>query len=137
MQMSTKKIICVWIGTNPSEKDFYQNYLVFDYENDEISKFGKEAALDYYDEDFIESWWFEKLEIAKLKEYKENLLDYEFFFDDLLLELEHKKIEDKNFITFLFGEISTNTTNEFLFDYKGMTATSSNLEFVFKKEYET
>jgi hypothetical protein len=134
--MTKKKIICVWIGTQTSENKLYQEYLQFDYENDEISNFGKEAALDYYDEDFIESWWFEKLEISKLLEYKDKLLDAEFFFDELLLELKHKNLEDKNFITFLFGEISNNSVNEFLFDYKDMTSTSKVLEFVFKKEYE-
>ncbi|WP_298121106.1 immunity 22 family protein [Flavobacterium sp.] len=134
--MSTKKIVCVWIGKNASEKEFYQEYLQFDYENDEVSNFGKEAALDYYDEDFIESWWFKKLEVAKLIEYKEELLDSEFFFDDLLRELEHKNLEDKNFITFLFGEISNNSANEFLFNYKVLSSPSNTLEFVFKKEYE-
>ena len=134
--MTKKKIVCVWIGSQTPENKLYQEYLQFDYENDEISTFGKEAALEYYDEDFIESWWFEKLELSKLNEYREELLDAEFFFDDLLLELKHKNLEDKNFITFLFGEISNNSVNEFLFDYKGMTSTSKVLEFVFKKEYE-
>jgi hypothetical protein len=134
--MTKKKIICVWIGTQTSESKLYQEYLQFDYENDEISTFGKEAALEYYDEDFIESWWFEKLELSKLNEYREELLDAEFFFDELLLELKHKNLENKNFITFLFGEISNNSVNEFLFDYKDMTSTSKVLEFVLKKEYE-
>jgi len=134
--MTKKKIICVWIGTQTSESKLYEEYLQFDYENDEISNFGKEAALDYYDEDFIETWWFEKLEISKLHEYKDELLDSEFFFEELLRELEHKNLDDKNFITFLFGEISSNTVNEFLFDYKGLTTPSNALEFVFKKEYE-
>ena len=134
--MAKKKIICVWIGTQTSESKLYQEYLQFDYENDEISNFGKEAALDYYDEDFIETWWFEKLEIAKLHEYKDELLDSEFFFEELLSELEHKNLEDKNFITFLFGEISSNAVNEFLLDYKGLTTPNNALEFVFKKEYE-
>jgi hypothetical protein len=134
--MAKKKIICVWIGTQTSESKLYQEYLQFDYENDEISNFGKEAALDYYDEDFIESWWFEKLEISKLLEYKDELLDAEFFFEELLQELEQKNLEDRNFITFLFGEISSNAVNEFLLDYKGLTTPNNALEFVFKKEYE-
>jgi hypothetical protein len=134
--MTKKKIVCVWIGSQTPENKLYQEYLQFDYENDEISTFGKEAALEYYDEDFIESWWFEKLEISKLLEYKDKLLDAEFFFDELLLELKHKNLEDKNFITFLFGEISNNSVNDFLLDYKGLTTPNNALEFVFKKEYE-
>lgn len=136
--MSTKKIICVWIGNYKSEEDFYQDYLRFNYENEEnpISKFGIDAELEYYDQDFMESWWFEKLEINNLVEYQDELLDSKYFFDDLLIELKERNLKNINYISFLFGEIGSNPTNEILFEYSGLKSTEKPIEFVFKKEYK-
>ncbi|WP_298307960.1 immunity 22 family protein [Flavobacterium sp.] len=136
--MSTKKIICVWIGTYKSEEDFYQDYLKFNYENEEnpISKFGIDAELEYYDEDYIESWWFEKLEINNLVEYQDELIDSNYFFDELLIELKERNLNNINYISFLFGEIGSNPTNEILFEYSGLKSTEKPIEFVFKKEYK-
>lgn len=135
--MNTKKIIVVWIGTFKTEKEFYQDYLKFNYENEDnpISQFGKDAELEYYDEDYIESWWFEKLEINNLIENQEALLDSKHFFPELITELKKRKLDTINFISFLFGEIGTNPINEMLFEYQGINSTAKPLEFVFKKEY--
>lgn len=136
--MSITKIICVWIGTFKTEKEFYQNYLKFDYENEDnsISQFGKDAELEYYDEDYIESWWFEKLEINNLIENQEGLLDSKYFFEELITELKKRNLNNRNFISFLFGEVGTNQTNEILFQYEGINSTEKPIEFVFKKEYK-
>jgi hypothetical protein len=136
--MSITKIICVWIGTFKTEKEFYQNYLKFDYENEDnsISQFGKDAELEYYDEDYIESWWFEKFEINNLIENQEDLLDSKYFFEELITELKKRNLNNRNFISFLFGEVGTNQTNEILFQYEGINSTEKPIEFVFKKEYK-
>lgn len=133
-----KKIVCVWIGTFKSEDKLYQNYLNFDYENEDglESEFGKDAELKYYDEDFMESWWFKKLELNKLYEYKDDLLDSEYFFDELIAELKNRDLTKRNSISFLFGEISQNSVNEILFEYKGMKTSNKPIEFVFRKEYK-
>ncbi|REG89167.1 immunity 22 family protein [Winogradskyella sediminis] len=134
----TKKIICVWIGTFESEDELYKNYLNFDYENDDNpeSEFAKDSELEYYDEDFMESWWFSKLELNKLTEYKDDLLDSEYFFDELIAELKNRDLTTRNSISFLFGENGENATNETLFEYNGMEMKDKPIEFVFKKEYE-
>ncbi|WP_033956924.1 immunity 22 family protein [Psychroserpens jangbogonensis] len=134
----TIKIICVWIGTFESENELYQNYLNFDYENEDESesKFAKDSGLLYYDEDFMESWWFSKLELNKLTEYKDDLLDSEYFFDELIAELKKRNLTDRNSISFLFGEKNQNSTNEMLFEYHGMESNGKPIEFVFRKEYE-
>ena len=134
----TKKIICVWIGTFKSEELLYKDYLTFDYENEDepISKFGTDSRLKYYDEDFMESWWFKKLDLNNLNEYKDDLLDSEYFFSDLLTELKNKDLSDRNSITFLFGEDGINTTNKMLFEYSGMDSRNKPIEFIFRKEYQ-
>jgi hypothetical protein len=136
--MSIKKIICVWIGKFKTEKEFYQDYLKFDYENEDnsISQFGKDAELEFYDEDYIESWWFEKLKINNLIENQDDLLDSKYFFDDLISELKTRNLNNINFITFLFGEVGNNQANEILFEYQGINSKENPLEFVFKKEYK-
>ena len=107
----SKKIICVWIGTFESEDKLYKNYLNFDYNNDDEpeSDFAKDSGLKYYDEDFIESWWFSKLELNKLIEYKDDLLDSEYFFDELIEELKSRDLSTRNSISFLFGEDGKNS----------------------------
>jgi len=134
----TKKIICVWIGTFESEDKLYKNYLNFDYENDDEpeSEFAKDSELEYYDEDFMESWWFSKLELNKLTEYKDDLLDSEYFFDELIAELKNRDLTKRNSISFLFGENGEHSTNEMLFEYNGMKINNKPIEFVFRKEYE-
>ncbi|MCO6173950.1 immunity 22 family protein [Flavobacterium sp. NRK F10] len=136
--MTTKKIICVWIGTYNSEKEFYQEYLKFDYENEDepTSQFGKDVELEYYDEDYIESWWFKKLEINNIIQNQDVLPDSQYFFEELISELKKKDLNTFTFITFLFGEIGTYETNEMLFEYSGMRSTEKPVEFIFKKEYE-
>lgn len=106
-----KKIICVWIGTFESQDKLYESYLNFDYENEYESEFAKDAGLEYYDEDFMESWWFDKLGLNKLTEYKEVLLESEYFFDELIAELKTKDLTNRNFISFLFGENGEYSTN--------------------------
>ena len=110
----------------------------FDYENEDnsISQFGKDAELEYYDEDYIESWWFEKLEINNLIENQEDLLDSKYFFEELITELKKRNLNNRNFISFLFGEVGTNQTNEILFQYEEINSTEKPIEFVFKKEYK-
>lgn len=132
------KIICVWIGTFESENRLYENYLDFNYENDEEpeSEFSKDSGLGYYDEDFMESWWFEELELNKLIEYKDDLLDSQYFFDELIAELKNKNLSNYNSITFLFGENGEYSTNEMLFEYNGMKMSNKPIEFIFRKEYE-
>ncbi|MDG5491997.1 immunity 22 family protein [Psychroserpens sp. SPM9] len=134
----TKKIICVWIGTFKSEDQFYNNYLNFDYTNDDApeSEFAKDSELKYYDEDFMESWWFSKLELHKLTEYKDDLLDSEYFFDELISELKKRDLSNRHSISFLFGEKGEHSTNEMLFEYNGMKTIEKPIEFVFKKEYQ-
>nr|WP_320119505.1 immunity 22 family protein [uncultured Marinifilum sp.] len=133
-----KKIICVWIGTFESEDKLYTNYLNFNYENEDEpeSEFAKDSELEYYDEDYMESWWFSKLELNKLTEYKDDLLDSEYFFDELIAELKNRDLSNRNSISFLFGENGENATNEMLFEYNGMEMKDKPIEFVFKKEYE-
>ncbi|WP_299387589.1 immunity 22 family protein [uncultured Lacinutrix sp.] len=133
-----KKVICVWIGTFKSENELYQNYLNFDYENedDPKSKFGKDAELEYYDEDFMESWWLEDISLNNLIEHKDNILDSEYFFEELIAELKHWNLTNKNSITFLFGEDGEHATNDMLFDYNGMKSKDKPIAFVFRKEYE-
>lgn len=132
-----KKVICVWIGSFKSENAFYNNYLNFNYDNEDNpeSQFAKDTGLKYYDEDFIESWWFDKLELNELMKYKDGLLDSEYFFDELIEVLKLKDLNNKNSISFLFGEKSENSINKMLFDYKGMTSLNKPIEFIFKKEY--
>ena len=134
----TEKIICVWIGTFESEDELYKNYLNFNYENDDEpeSKFAKDSGLEYYDEDFMESWWFSKLELNKLNEYKNDLLDSEYFFDELIVELKNRDLTNRNSISFLFGENGEHSTNEMLFEYNGMEMNNKPIEFVFRKKYE-
>jgi hypothetical protein len=134
-----KKIICVWIGTFESEDKLYENYLNFDYENESEpgSEFGKDTGLEYYDEDFMESWWFDKLELNKLTEYKDVLLESEYFFDELIVKLKTNDLTNRNFISFLFGENGEHSTNEMLFDYSGMSKNNKPIEFILKKEYQT
>jgi hypothetical protein len=134
----TKKIICIWIGTFESEDKLYKSYLKFDYENDDNpkSQFAKDAELEYYDEDFMESWWFNNLELKKLIEYKEDLLDSEYFFDELITELKNRDLTNRNSISFLFGDNGEYSTNEMLFKYNGMKMNDKPIEFVFKKEYK-
>ncbi len=134
----TKKIICIWIGTFESENKFYKNYLNFDYENEDEpeSEFGKDAELEYYDEDFMESWWFKKLTLENLVQYKDDVLDSEYFFDELIAELKNRDLTNRNSISFLFGENGEHSTNEMLFEYNGMKMNNKPIEFVFRKEYE-
>ncbi|MDP8051714.1 immunity 22 family protein [Pasteurella atlantica] len=77
-------VVCVWIGYFSSEEELYDNYLSFNYENEEVSRLCKDTGLDYYDEDFIESWWFETLEINNLLNNKDYLSDSEYFLMNLL-----------------------------------------------------
>tara|TARA_R110001592_G_scaffold183902_2_gene427627 strand:- start:9 stop:422 length:414 start_codon:yes stop_codon:yes gene_type:complete len=134
----TKKIICVWIGTFKSEDKLYKSYLNFDYTNDDEpeSEFAKDSGLEYYDEDFMESWWFSKLELNELTEYKDDLLDSEYFFDELIAELKNRDLTNRNSISFLFGEKGAYPTNEILFEYNGMESNNKPIEFVYRKEYE-
>ncbi len=132
------KVVCAWIGTFESEKDFYANYLSFksaDEEEDnlDLSEFAIDANIGWYDEDFIESWWFEKLEINKLQEYRTALLDSEYFFDDLIAELKTCDISNYNIITFLFGKKGV---NEMLFHYKNPFRKNVPIKFILKKQYE-
>ena len=135
----TKKIICVWIGTFVSEKKLYQNYLNFDYQNEDEpqSEFGKDAELKYYDEDFMESWWFNEISLNNLIEHKEDLLDSEYFFEELIIELKNRNLKNRNSIFFLFGQNGENSINEMLFEYNGMKSDDKRIEFVFQKEYES
>ena len=134
----TKKIICAWIGTFKSEDELYKKYLNFDYTNDDEpeSEFAKDSGLEYYDEDFMESWWFSKLELNELTEYKDHLLDSEYFFDELMAELKNINLTNRNSISFLFGEKGAYSTNEILFEYNGMESNNKAIEFVYRKEYE-
>lgn len=134
----TKKIICVWIGTFESENVLRQDYLSFDYENedDPESEFGKDAGLGYYDEDFLESWWLNNMDLNSLLEHKDKLLDSEYFFDELITELGNRDLSKRNTISFLFGENGENSVNEMLFKYNGIESKNKPIEFVFKKEYE-
>ena len=133
-----KKIICIWIGTFESENKLYKNYLSFDYENEDESEseFGKDSELEYYDEDFMESWWFKKLTLDNLVEHKNDLLDSEYFFDELIAELKNRDLTNRNSISFLFGENGEHSINEMLFEYNGMKMNNKRIEFVFRKEYE-
>ncbi|RSC93355.1 hypothetical protein [Tenacibaculum singaporense] len=72
----------------------------------------------------------------KLTEYKNVLLESEYFFDELIAELKAKDLTNRNFISFLFGENGEYSTNEMLFDYGGMSKNNKPIEFVFKKEYK-
>ncbi len=130
------KVVCVWIGEFDLRENFYNDYLSFNYEDDEISQFAKDAKLEYYNEDFIESWWFEKLSISELKENKDIVLDSEYFFNDLIAELTKQNISNYNTITFLFGESGENGFNEDLFDYKNMNNQIKSIKFIFKKVYQ-
>jgi len=129
------KVVCVWIGEFDSKENFYNEYFSFNYEDDDISQFAKDSELEYYDEDFIESWWFEKLSISELKENKDVVLDSEYFFDDLIVELSKQNISTYNTITFLFGEKGENGSNQDLFDYESSNDKKT-IRFVFKKEYQ-
>ena len=134
----TKKVICVWTGSFDSEEQFYNDYLCVNYDNEDAptSLFGKDTKIDYYDEDFIESWWFKQLDLDVLNEYKNDLLDAEYFFDDLIEQLKTLDLTKWNTITFLFGEIGTYPTNEFLFNYESPSTKDVPIDFVFKKEYQ-
>lgn len=142
----TKKIICVWIGTFESKEKLYNDYLSFRYDGEDESefgkdkeggsKFGKDAGLAYYDEDFMESWWFNKLELNALIENMKDLLDSEYFFDELRITLQSLNLTNRNSISFLYGENGKNSTNESLFKYNGMKSENKPIEFVFQKEYE-
>ncbi len=136
--MITKKIICVWIGTFEVETSLYQDYLSISYDDDDVteSAFGTDTGLGYYDEDFMESWWFNHLDLSTLIAYKDDLLDADYFFDSLIAELQTRDLSTRHSILFLFGETGAHPTNEMLFDYTGATKAGSPIEFVFKKEYE-
>ncbi|WP_299123415.1 immunity 22 family protein [uncultured Tenacibaculum sp.] len=137
MNLSNKKIIYAWIGTFKSEKKLYEKYLNIDYSNDDLpqSKFGKDVGLEYYDDDFMESWWFKKLNLNELKEYKEDLLDSEHFFDELIIELSKRNLDKRNTILFLFGENGENPINEVLFNHNNHSVNNKRIEFIFRKEY--
>ncbi|MDP8170374.1 immunity 22 family protein [Pasteurella skyensis] len=125
-------VVCVWIGYFSSEEELYDNYLSFNYENEEVSRLCKDTGLDYYDEDFIESWWCETLEINNLLNNKDYLFDSKYFFDELIAKLKELDLAQYNSISFLFG---TQDQNENLFAYQGMTMKNAPIQFVFKKEY--
>lgn len=138
--IANSKIVCVWIGKFNSEEVLYQDYLSFPSDDDvddnkevQLSKFAKDAGLGWYDEDFIESWWFDKLEINKLKEYRTALLDFEYFFDDLIEVLKTSDISSYNTITFLFGKKGA---NEMLFNFENRSKENVPIKFVLKKQYE-
>ena len=135
--MGKKKIICVWIGKFESEKDFYQDYLRINYDDNgnSISRFGVDAGLENYDQDFMESWWFEKFDVNKLIEFKEDLLDSDYFYEELIAELRTRNPNDINFISFIFGELSENPINEILFEYNETYSIQKTIEFILKKEY--
>lgn len=101
-----QKVVCVWIGKFPSKEEFYHSFLAMKYETEDdiYSEFGKTVGLNWYDEDFIECWWFEKLDFDTLEKYRKGILHHEYFYDDLLQLLYSIEIENFNSITFLFGE---------------------------------
>ena len=129
-----KKIICAWIGTFKSEEELHRNYLEINYANQDNpeSQFGRDVGLEYYDEDFMESWWFENLELNIVSERNGALPDSKHFYDDLVNELKTRSFTNRNSITFMFGDESS---NELLFNYSGMDSTEKPIEFVFRKEY--
>lgn len=135
--MQDKKIVAVWIGKFPDENTFYRKYMSTEYDEDgnSFSAFGTDVQLEYFDEDFIESWWFEQLDMKTLLEYKPGLLDQEYFFDQVEAALQKVNLSDFNTITFLFGETKSYGVNKDLFDYKGMDGTGKPIEFLLKVEY--
>ncbi|WP_055434629.1 hypothetical protein [Lacinutrix algicola] len=74
--------------------------------------------------------------LNKLIEYKEHILDSEYFFEELIVELKNFNLTNRNSITFLFGENGEHATNDMLFDYNGMKSKDKPIAFVFRKEYE-
>ncbi len=134
----TQHIVCVWLGKFTSKDFFYNNYLAFDYEDQDdtiVSPFGKDAGLRWYDEDFIESCWRGEMTMSELQNSRTGLLDSDHFFDDLLVELRKVDLSDFNTITFLFGDKNGRGVNTDLFDYDWTSAVSP-LRFVMKKVYE-
>jgi hypothetical protein len=132
-----EKIVCVWLGSFKDKDEFYGKYLDINYrQSPSTSTFGKDAGLGRYDEDFIESWFFENLSLDNLSKNREILLDSEYFFDALLQELSQKDLNYRNTITFLFGMGGHNTINKQLFEYKGMQTADKAIEFVFSKKYQ-
>lgn len=138
-----KKVVCVWIGTFPVEKEFYQDYFELKYDEEDEdkveSKFGNDVGLDWYDHDFRESWWFEKLEWSKILSYKEGLLQQEYFFDEVVEALKKQDLKKYNTLTFLYGEKGKSSFNERLFEYVEPldigNRKSKPIKFLLKKEY--
>lgn len=124
-----KKVVCVWIGKTESEKILHDKYLKF---GNKVSKFGIDASIEWYDEDFMESWWYEKLDTDTLIRDKETILDPEYFYDDMIEKLKNEDLSAYNTIHFLFG---SERDNLFLFNFNNQPKNTENLKFVFRKEF--
>jgi hypothetical protein len=129
-----EKVICVWLGNATSKETLFRDYLAFKYDEDEnaSSQFGSETGLDYYDEDFMESWWDDNLDLSFIDSRKNGLLDAKHFNQELIEHLKDIDFTKFNFISFLYGEKSNNAK---LFNYKSERIKSTHLKLVFKKAY--
>lgn len=127
------RVVCVWAGSFASEQD-HRDYMDMQYDDDgdATSRFGIDTGLEWYDEDFLESWWIEGFSAEKLETYVRGVLHSDVFYDEL------KDIvagQNANVFVFMFGERGEYPTNEELFDYDGHCSDGAKVVHVFKKTY--
>lgn len=110
--------------------------MAFNYKDEDnpTSKFSEDSEVYWFDEDFIESWWFEKIDLITLKKYGTGFFDEACFFDEFMTKVQGYNLDNWNSVIFLFGK--QNGANEKLFQYSGMSSKSKVIEFVFRKTYE-
>lgn len=132
--MKTQKAVAVWLANFKTEDELRQDYLYIDYEKDDAnSLFGNEIKVDYYDEDFMESWWFESLDLDVLETHSEVILHSEHFYADFLEQLDATVLAKYNTLIFLFGEQGEYPINEFLFESTAFKQKETSIQFVYRK----
>ena len=94
----------VWLGYFPSESALYHDFFAWDYadEDHSTSPFTLASGIKWYDEDFIESWWFDELTLERLNNNVQGLPNHYWFWEGVNQTLASQELSAYNTITFLF-----------------------------------
>jgi len=129
---SENRVVCVWAGSFASEDD-YRCYMAMHYDDDDAKpRFGIDTGLEWYDEDFLESWWIEGFSTEKLEIYVRGVLHSDVFYDELKDVIAR---HEANAFIFMFGEHGEDPINKELFDYDGRCGRDAKVVHIFKKAY--